>query len=96
MRISHCTPKGENLTVVWMNEVGQNLSINHKTIELSEKSELLKIICKGWHLMIFGHWDRYSTNLQMHKVVRKMTWMYNYQQCIIKGVLQWNKWGNWD
>ena len=37
MSISHCTPKGENLTVVWMNEVGQNLSINHKTIELSEK-----------------------------------------------------------
>ena len=27
-----------------MNEVKQNLSINHKTIELSEKSELLKII----------------------------------------------------
>ena len=60
MSISHYIPKGENLKVVWMNEVEQNLPMNHKTIESSEKSELLKMICTVQYLMIFECLDSYS------------------------------------
>ena len=59
MSISHYIPKGKNLTVAWMNEVEQNLSMNYKTIKSSEKSELLKMICTVQYLMIFKCLESY-------------------------------------